>query len=467
MPAKNGDEWKELGEDLGRTVQDAISSGNFTHLADDIRVITTKAADTAQKQVQRSLHRDSVTHYSSSAGPKKGPNYSSSASTGPRRTYASNANYTGTAREVSSQPTGTYNARPTYPGAYNYSNAPGGAAQPPALYERTVAPKVLSSIGMGLGYSFGITFVALSATFFGTGHPFLGLLFAPFSLFLVGGICSSVSLARTLRFDKYLKVLKGKSYATIKALAEATGKSEKFVRADVNKWIRKKWFRQGHLDNAGTTLITDDATYRQYLELEENAEREKAEAEEARLRREKEETEKYAGLTEGQRLMIVQGEEYLRQIHECNDAIPGEQISAKITRLEESVERIMQRARKHPRYVGDLRRLMNYYLPTTVKLLGAYADLDREEKSTETIERSKQEIEATIDTLNDAFDKLFDDMFVDTSLDISTDAEVMKTLLEQEGLTGGNDWTDITSPPPGYGETDAAAEPETDPEAND
>ena len=79
---------------------------------------------------------------------------------------------------------------------------------------------------------------------------------------------------------------------------------------------------------------------------------------------------------------------------------------------------------------------MNYYLPTTVKLLNAYADLDSQEKTSENIEKSKKEIEDTIDTLNDAFDRLFDDMFEDTSLDISTDAEVMKTLLEQEGLTG-------------------------------
>ena len=79
---------------------------------------------------------------------------------------------------------------------------------------------------------------------------------------------------------------------------------------------------------------------------------------------------------------------------------------------------------------------MNYYLPTTVKLLKAYADFYKQPEGGENIEKSKREIEETIDTMNDAFDQLFDNMFVDTSLDISTDAEVMKTLLEQEGLTG-------------------------------
>ena len=56
--------------------------------------------------------------------------------------------------------------------------------------------------------------------------------------------------------------------------------------------------------------------------------------------------------------------------------------------------------------------------------------------ATQSIAVTKQEIEKTIDTLNDAFENLFDNMFEDTNLDISTDAEVMRTLLEQEGLTG-------------------------------
>ena len=78
---------------------------------------------------------------------------------------------------------------------------------------------------------------------------------------------------------------------------------------------------------------------------------------------------------------------------------------------------------------------MDYYLPMTVKLLNAYADMDRQPVQGETIQASKQEIEATLDTLNLAFEKLLDSVFKDTALDVSSDISVLNTLLAQEGLT--------------------------------
>ena len=71
----------------------------------------------------------------------------------------------------------------------------------------------------------------------------------------------------------------------------------------------------------------------------------------------------------------------------------------------------------------------------TVKLLKVYAEMDAQPVHGETIENSKQEIEATLDTLNIAFEKLLDDLFEDTALDVSSDISVLNTLLAQEGLT--------------------------------
>lgn len=78
---------------------------------------------------------------------------------------------------------------------------------------------------------------------------------------------------------------------------------------------------------------------------------------------------------------------------------------------------------------------MDYYLPMTVKLLNAYADMDTQPIQGETIQNSKREIEATLDTLTAAFEKLLDDLFEDTALDVSSDISVLNTLLAQEGLT--------------------------------
>jgi 5-bromo-4-chloroindolyl phosphate hydrolysis protein len=79
--------------------------------------------------------------------------------------------------------------------------------------------------------------------------------------------------------------------------------------------------------------------------------------------------------------------------------------------------------------------MMEYYLPTTVKLLEAYAQMDAQPVGGENIVTAKKEIEATLDTLNVAFEKLLDSLFQDTAWDISSDISVLNTMLAQEGLT--------------------------------
>ena len=83
----------------------------------------------------------------------------------------------------------------------------------------------------------------------------------------------------------------------------------------------------------------------------------------------------------------------------------------------------------------DLKKLMDYYLPMTVKLLNAYAEMDAQPVQGETIRASKKDIEDTLDTLNLAFEKLLDSVFEDTAMDVSSDISVLHSILAQEGLT--------------------------------
>ena len=106
--------------------------------------------------------------------------------------------------------------------------------------------------------------------------------------------------------------------------------------------------------------------------------------------------------------------------------------------MEAIVRKIFERAEAHPEVIPDMKKLMDYYLPMTVKLLNAYADMDRQPVQGETIRKSKQEIDATLDTLNAAFEKLLDDLFQDAAIDVSSDISVLNTLLAQEGLTGSD-----------------------------
>lgn len=88
----------------------------------------------------------------------------------------------------------------------------------------------------------------------------------------------------------------------------------------------------------------------------------------------------------------------------------------------------------------DIDKMMEYYLPTTVKLLEAYQRLDGQPVQGENIMTPKQEIEKTLDTLNKAFEKLLDSLFEDVAWDVSSDISVLHTMLAQEGLTENEDF---------------------------
>ena len=90
--------------------------------------------------------------------------------------------------------------------------------------------------------------------------------------------------------------------------------------------------------------------------------------------------------------------------------------------------------------IDDLHKFMDYYLPTTMKLLNAYEELDKQELTGEHVQSAKTEIENTLDTINDAFENLLDSFYKETAWDVSSDISVLKTMLAQEGLTGKDDF---------------------------
>ncbi len=125
---------------------------------------------------------------------------------------------------------------------------------------------------------------------------------------------------------------------------------------------------------------------------------------------------------------------YLHQLRKQDDAIEDEAVSAQIRQMEGTLERIFDWTRTHPQSEGELKQLMDYYLPMTVKLLGAYADMDAAAVEGENIYTAKAEIGETLTALNRAYEKLLEDLVADTVLDVSTDISVLKSLLAREGL---------------------------------
>lgn len=237
-------------------------------------------------------------------------------------------------------------------------------------------------------------------------------------------------------FKRIQNVIGPRQVCNIAELAQRLRMKPQKLRKTIDKMLQKGWFREGHLDAQGETLMVTDAAYNQYrhaLSLQAESKKQAAlEAQQAKLLQQKTQA---AGVTSEIQRVLNQGNAYLAQIRACNAAIPGAEITNKIDQIELVVQSIFTRAEENPDVVNDLGRLMDYYLPTTVKLLEAYEDLDAQPIQTENILESKQQIEDTLDTLSIAFEKLLDSIFRDTAWDVSTDISVLHTILAQEGLT--------------------------------
>ena len=145
----------------------------------------------------------------------------------------------------------------------------------------------------------------------------------------------------------------------------------------------------------------------------------------------------YPGSVWGQKAagILAEGNAYIRRVREVNDLIPDtEEMSNRLYRLESIMHKIFEQVKKQPEQAPSLRRFMDYYLPTIEKLLNGYLDLDKQDSDSETIKKTKIEIEGAIDMVNDAFEKLLDSFFQDQAWDLSSDISVMKTMLTQDGL---------------------------------
>lgn len=252
---------------------------------------------------------------------------------------------------------------------------------------------------------------------------------AVFGFMLKGGIDMG---NRIKRGKLYAKQAGRKMYCTIEELAALVGKSKEFVRKDVQKMMELRIFSKAYLDEQKTCLMLSEDTYKQYLECQKALkERKKIETEEAEFKATSEEKQKFSKEFED---MMAAGRNYLNMLKELNDAIPGEVISQKISDLEDVIRRIFDTVSKHPEQGKEMERFMDYYLPTTVKLVNAYRDFDSAGSRGENVNAAKAEIEKTLDTIQKAFERLLDDLYEDAVLDVTTDASVIQTMLKKDGF---------------------------------
>ena len=320
--------------------------------------------------------------------------------------------------------------------AYGYSKW-----QPPQLYKDTGSEKaggvVKSIFGYGLAAVGGAILIGGGAAILagGTILASLGALVGGGILIAAGvpiGVSGSKQVSRVNRFKEYVKELAGKTVIQLKNLAKNTGRTVQFLRDDLQDMSDRRYFTQGHFDEDKEQFITSDETYQNYLYLLE----EKKKADE--VAKQADQLLRESGLSETGIEIVRQGQEYLGKIQRMNTELPGEEITEKLQGLESVIARILVEIKNQPGKATDLRRMMNYYLPTTWNLLQTYKQIEDEPVKTQQMLTTQKEIEETIDMVQDAFENLLDRLFRDKSWDVSADISVLNSMLKQDSLKDDN-----------------------------
>ena len=134
--------------------------------------------------------------------------------------------------------------------------------------------------------------------------------------------------------------------------------------------------------------------------------------------------------------MIRDGALAIQEMKRLDENIAAPGVSADIVRLEQVSARIFDEVRTHPEKLPQIRRFLDYYLPTTLKLLNAYDRMSGTGVSGENIDTTLAKVEGMMRTIVAAFEKQLDSLYGAEALDISTDITVLENMMAREGLTG-------------------------------
>ena len=272
---------------------------------------------------------------------------------------------------------------------------------------------LLRQLGFTLGYAieYGEWMYLLRQIF----YP-VGMLAGGASLLLGSGVIKR----RQRRFATYLRTAGQKQAVPLDYLARAADVSRRRVEKDINAMLEKGlWGDEAYIDMGSGMLFRSQDAASAYFDA---ARRARAEQESPVQTA----PEGYAGI--------------LRQIRELNDRIADETLSAKLDRLEQLSGRIFKLVEENEEKRAAASTFLNYYLPTTLKLMENYANFEEAGVSGENLSQAKAKIEKTMDSIVAGFEHQLDALYRTDAMDIASDIQVMETMLRRDTASVADDF---------------------------
>jgi len=138
--------------------------------------------------------------------------------------------------------------------------------------------------------------------------------------------------------------------------------------------------------------------------------------------------------------MIRDGALAVEEMKRLDENIEDEKISQAIRELERTSQAIFQQVREAPEKLPQIRRFMDYYLPTTQKLLEAYAEFEETGVDGEHLREAKERIEQTMDGIVEGFEHQLDQLYTADAMDVVSDIKVMETMLHRDTASVAKDF---------------------------
>ena len=137
---------------------------------------------------------------------------------------------------------------------------------------------------------------------------------------------------------------------------------------------------------------------------------------------------------------IAEGREFLKSLKDAYAEFFSQYadgICAPLERMIDAGEKIFAELEKNPKDSQQVRKFMNYYLPTSVKLIEHYRTMNNA-GSGENVAKSKESIQSSLGMIASAFEKQLDRLYADDQLDIYAEIRALETMMSADGLTEGS-----------------------------
>ena len=250
------------------------------------------------------------------------------------------------------------------------------------------------------------------------------------------------------RFLEYCAVIGMRERVNLRELSKSQERSMSDVRRDLNSMIAKGYFGENaYLDVEGGCLVLPDVKPANWKDAvmdllhsirsdfggaapAEDAAYESSEPEPAPEPERPQEPS-----CDVKRTYMDELERTLNELYQLNRQIDDEGVSKRIDRIGELTGGIFRAVIENPDREAEVRKFMNYYLPTTLKLLKSYDMMENQSYQGENILASRKKIENVLDLLIEAYEKQLDRLFSNDALDIATDIDVLETMMAGDGLS--------------------------------